>query len=490
VNRNWRRVLVLSAVSLALAAGCEDRDPTELDVGRLSTDPVVFEDSYGEGVYFQPFFETHYLAASVDSVFAVDLTRPGGLGFAPDGARSWKVEIPAIGSALGPYSGGVLTPAVGRDLADYNALTFWVRTDVDGIMLDVAGFGNDNTGTSGYEASRKVPSTLLGAPVHREWTYRIVPIPDASRLINERGLFLFGESAEGEAIFDPESGETINLYPDGYNIWFDQIEFAHVDGIELFTTRFSGSAERRYFVGQTVTLGGVFSAYTYPLEEENIIVNHSSRYYELASSNNAVAVPTPTSQVRIVGTGQAEITGKLGDVDAVGKVRLASYEPPASGPAAPTLSSDRVISMFSDAYDDVPVKFWLTDWSPAQYQEWAVAGDNVKVYYDVTNYFGIDLNNYTIDASDMTHLHLDVYAPVGASLTVKVKGRTGDEEPSVSLDAASIPAYVPGEWSSLDIPLESFNTSASWSWSNIGLLIIECSPGAQLLLVDNLYWHR
>jgi hypothetical protein len=69
--RRFSCLIALLAI-LILATGCSDRDPTELEVARGNTNPLVYSDDYwGEGsVYWQPFFETNYAGGEEDSVFA------------------------------------------------------------------------------------------------------------------------------------------------------------------------------------------------------------------------------------------------------------------------------------------------------------------------------------------------------------------------------------------------------------------------------------
>ena len=183
MNPSRHHLFALAAISLlVLTAGCSDRNPAGLETARATIDPLVFDDDYGEDVYFQAFLDTHLGAVELDSVYAF-------AGYAPDGARSLKITVPPEGSALGAYSGGVLTSSGSRDLADFNALTFYARAD-EPIQFDVVGFGNDNTGTSLYEAGRA--NVILS----RDWTFVVIPIPAPSKLIAERGLFTFAEGVE------------------------------------------------------------------------------------------------------------------------------------------------------------------------------------------------------------------------------------------------------------------------------------------------------
>jgi hypothetical protein len=123
VNLNRRHLFAVGAIlPLILTASCSDHDPTGLPMGRGNSDPVVFADGYGDGVYFQAFSQTDIWSVSRDSVFAYG-------GQAQDGARSLKIRVAPDGAALGLYAGGVLTTGTPRDLADYNALTFYARAD-------------------------------------------------------------------------------------------------------------------------------------------------------------------------------------------------------------------------------------------------------------------------------------------------------------------------------------------------------------------------
>jgi len=152
--------------------------------------------------------------------------------------------------------------------------------------------------------------------------------------------------------------------------------------------------------------------------------------------------------------------------------------------------------MFSDAYRDVPVDSWRAPWggSLAVLEDYVVAGSNTKMYTSL-NFVGITFESAKIDASSMTHLHLDVYAPSGTNFRVKLvsfpSGLTaGTQTGDLILNATSTPAFTPGNWSSLDIPLSSFAlpVGQDWDWSRIGQMVLSTTD-AQLVLVDNVYWH-
>jgi len=470
-----RRLAAAFAVSALLAGavavtGCSERDAGDLGPAHGNTDPLVYGDAYGQNVYFQAFSGTFYQAVSQDSVYAYD-------GYAPDGARSLKVSIPPAGSALGAYSGGVLTSAGPRDLSGYNALTFYARTDSGSVatpkvLLNEVGFGNDNTGTSLYGVSR------ANLPLSPDWTFQIIPIPDPSKLLSERGLFLFAEGLQPE-------------YRNGYNIWFDEIRFAHLDNVEPFRP-IMDSVSRQYFIGATVAITGTRTIFT--IDGAYVPVNHAPAYFAYHSSDPAVA-RVEGGQVRVVGADTCVVTAKLGDLDVAGRMTIIGYAPPSAAAPVPTLPAGDVVSMFSDAYADVNVDTWNTNWggSTARVEDYAVDGDVTKMYSGL-NFVGIEFLNPTIDASAMTHFHLDVYAPAGTDFKVKLVSfppslTSGVETTDLILDGTTTPAFVAGGWSSLDIPLGAFTLPQDWDWSHVGQLVLS-TTNAQLVLVDNVYWHR
>ena len=449
---------------LFLAAGCSDRDPMGLEQAHGNRDPLVFTDNYHDD-YFQAFFQTHITAVSVDSVYAYN-------GLAQDGARSLKVNVPPAGSSLGLYSGGVLTSGGARDLTDFNALTFYARASRN-ITMDVLGFGNDNTGTSLYEAGRNA------VPLGTEWARVVIPIPNSAKLLNERGLFTFAEKQEPQ-------------FPDGYDIWFDEMCYVHLDNI-TDPRPFMPSSNRQYFVGSLVNVSGTRT--TFDIEGTDVVVDHMPGYFDYSVSDPQVA-KVVTNGIRIVGEGIATVTATLGDVPVSGQVTMNAYQaPPAPAPAPPYPAGD-VISLFSDVYQNIHVDSWNPNWtySTAEEGTFTIAGDNMRSYAAL-NFVGIEFLGNKVDATGMDYFHLDVYAPFGSDFSVKFvtfsegNGFLGQAE--VTFTADTDPAFVPGQWSSLDIPLSAFTFQPAQDnpWAGIGQLVLSTSD-AQLVLLDNMYWYR
>jgi hypothetical protein len=463
VKQSNRRFLALMAIPLLmLAFGCSKRDTAGLEVARAPIDPLVFEDDLlgasddatGD-VYFQAFSGTHIYALTLDSLQV------------QAGTRSLKVTVPPDGFSQGAYAGGVLTAVSGRDFADYNALTFYARSSVNST-LNVAGFGNDNTGTSRYEAGRS------NIPLTTDWTFVVIPIPNASRLISERGLFTLAEGWEA-------------AHPEGHELWFDEIRFANLGNI-TDPWPVMPSALKQSFIGATVSLSGTYTRYS--IDGAFVIVDHSPDYFDYEISDPAVA-EIVDGEITIVGVGNSTVAATLNGEPAGGSVLLTGYQPPAAAAPTPTVAAGDVISLFSDAYQDIPVDEWNPNWgAPTQLAEYDVDGDTTKMYSGLT-FSGISFTSNMVDVTSMTHVHLDVFAPVGTNFKVKLVAFSAAgallQEVELTFDDTTTPAFAAEAWSSLEIPLADFGFTAPLD--NVGQLIISTSD-ARLVLVDNIYWHR
>ncbi len=290
----------LLLIALLALAGCGARDVTGLDVARARIEPLVFDEAYGDDVYFQAFSGTYLEAVSIDSLQA------------QAGRKSLKVTVPGQGSTLGGYAGGVLTTVGARDFADFNALTFYVRSSVVST-LNEAGFGNDNTGTSVYTAGR------ANIPVNPSWTFVVIPIPSPRKLVAERGMFTFAEG------YEP-------LNSSGHTLWFDEIRYANLLNVQRVRANMT-SVNKQYLIGSTATIEGTTT--TFSIDGANVVVNHMPGYFDFFSSNPDVAV-VEGNRIRVVGAGIDTITAKLDTLDVTGRVVITSFTAPASAAPRPT----------------------------------------------------------------------------------------------------------------------------------------------------------
>lgn len=168
----------------------------------------------------------------------------------------------------------------------------------------------------------------------------------------------------------------------------------------------------------------------------------------------------------------------------------AATEPTNAAPT-PTLAASRVISLFSNAYTNVPVDTWRTSWSAATLSDVQVAGNAVKKYSEL-DFVGIETVAQQLNASGMTHFHIDVWSADFSFFGIKLVdfgangafGGGDDVEHQVNYNT---PAK--GRWISYDIPLSEF--TGLRTRNNIAQLILVGQPTlANTVYVDNVYFHN
>ena len=172
-------------------------------------------------------------------------------------------------------------------------------------------------------------------------------------------------------------------------------------------------------------------------------------------------------------------------------------EAPTEGPAAPSADAANVISLFSDSYDDVAVDTWQTEWSNVgAYEEVDLNGNTAKKYTDL-GFAGIETVQTQVNASEMTHLNMDVWSANVTAFKIKLvdfgatggfSGEGGDGQgDDTEHEVTTAPAQ--GEWVTLSIPLSDF--TGLTAKSNIAQMIISGEPYEELdIYIDNVYFSN
>ena len=454
--RTSMRLAGVTALVVLATAGC-GRHAGVLRPWPLNTDPVVFQDNFTGAVEFQAFGGSDYHALSVDTS-----EQYAGTG-------CLRITVPNAG-----YAGGAFTTVQPRDLTRYNALVFWAKASRT-VTLDVAGLGNDNTGTSKFDAKRsRIPLTTT-------WTRYVVPIPFAGKLAAERGLFYFAAA--------PQAGA-------GYVVWFDEVKFETDDAISLRRAVMTPRALNT-FIGAVVNLATTVTGTKTIFDvgaTDSVVVEHMPGYFSYASSDPAVAT-LENGAIRILGAGSATVSARLDTTLVNGAVTLtAAVFTPGLAPT-PTVPASSVISLFSNAYTNRAVDKWSADWDQADVTDLSVYGNDMKQYTNMV-YAGIEFTSPAnlIDASAMTHFHMDIWVPTGTVFRVKLVdfgangayGGGDDSEHELTFDASSTPPLVDGSWVGLEIPLASFTNLLSRA--HLAQLVI--SGDTRTVYVDNVYFHR
>jgi len=446
------------AAFLIMTLGCQ-RDVDLLEPATNPTFGEVFLDGFVAGLDYSAFSNSKYDAFDVDTEEYFK------------GTSSIKIIVPGENDPSGWFAGGAFYSKFPRDLSGYNALTFWGKADK--TALAEIGFGNDNAGNSLYPVMQK--NVLFGT----SWKKYIIPIPFAAKLTAETGMLQYAAGAD-------ENGY-------GSKIWLDEVQYEKLNTIAyprpvISSTTIEGE------VGDVIDAG--VTGVTFNVDGADQTVDAASAYFTLTSSNDAVAVPTADGKITAVSEGTAEITVKLGTVEASEKITVTVFPPtakPITAAPTPTASADSVISLFSNAYTNVTVDTWNPFWeySTAEVTDLQIVGDDVKRYTNL-NFVGIEFTSQAIDASDMTHFHLDIWTPdslPSAEFSAKLvdfgaDGAYGGGDDSDVEIKVSSPTLVSKSWIGIDLSLTGLP-----SRGHVAQLILVGNDNLNTVYVDNAYFY-
>lgn len=162
----------------------------------------------------------------------------------------------------------------------------------------------------------------------------------------------------------------------------------------------------------------------------------------------------------------------------------------------PTYPAANVISLFSNAYTNVPVDTWSAAWDMADVANVQINGNDTKLYTNLT-YAGIEFTSNPINATGMTHFRMDIWTHDATALPAvfKIKlvdfGANGvwsggdDVEHELTFDAATNPPLVSDAWITFDIPLTAF--TGLTTTGHLAQLIISGTPNT--VYVDNVLFR-
>ncbi len=465
----WRQNMIMRILTglfitaaLILTFGCE-RDVSTLEPATYPAFSEVFLDEFVPGLDYSAFGNSKLDAFEIDDEETFE------------GSSSIKITVPGENDPSGWYAGGTFYSTFPRDLSGYNALTFWGKASKTTVAE--VGFGNDNAGNLLYSASQS--DILFGT----SWQKYIIPIPLPEKLTAETGMFWYSAGADENGL--------------GSIIWFDEVKYENLGTIAypriiLEDTLLTGA------IGGVLDVG--INGVRFNVDGVDKIVNAGSAYFTLMSLNESVATVTADGKINGIATGTTKIVVKLGSVaqDTI-TVQIGEEFGPTEPAVTPTIAADSVISLFSNAYTDHPGVVWNTFWefSNAQTEDIQVAGNDVKLYTDL-NFVGIEFTSPTVNASDMTHFHIDIWTPdpTAAPATFKILltdfGANGvfdggdDSSHELTFTASTTPALATQQWISFDIPLSDF--SGLTSTEHLAQLVL--SGDIPTVFVDNVYFYN
>jgi hypothetical protein len=458
----------LLAALLIVVSGCERELSDNVSELKFASTAEVYTDNFiGMGSdFYLPFADAR------PDVFSIDDNE----GF--ESNSSIRIDVPNDTDPKGPYAGAILrVDGAGRDLTGYNALTFYMKAS-QGVVLSDVGFGIDYLGD-------KHQVTMSNITIGTPWSKVIVPIPDASKLLQERGVFWLAA----------ETSATGGL---GYVLWIDEIKFEKISTLRQVQSNILDGATSKVqaFVGSTIQITGLNSVFNLP-DGQDVTIAGAPGYYEFSSSDTSVASVSELGEVTIKADGTADITATVGGVPAIGKLEIGSEGALPRAPT-PTHPEADVLSLFSDAYTPAAdINFDPRFGGSNTVTTLVGAAGNQVLDYKSNNYTGIMFDATPLDGSDMNFLHVDVYVQ-DASGTIGLEIRDIGGNKMLETDESngnpigddkeyrpSITGFTSGAWKSFDIPLAGNIASQK---ANLGALIIVDGPDN--FIFDNIYFYK
>jgi beta-glucanase (GH16 family) len=151
---------------------------------------------------------------------------------------------------------------------------------------------------------------------------------------------------------------------------------------------------------------------------------------------------------------------------------------PETAPLAPTHNADDVISLFSDAYNNIDSIDYNPNWNQATQVTQVQVEGNTVLKYTGLNYQGTDYGDNKQDVSGYEFLHIDYWTANAQSLELYLISPGPQETPHVI-------NVVKGSWQRLAIPLSTFASVVDLS--NTFQLKI---AGSGDVYLDNIYFSK
>lgn len=261
---------------------CERELSDDAEFATYSKTGEVFTDApigMGSDFYF-PFLGSKATAWTVDEDIAYE------------SESSMRIDVPNADDPAGSYAGAIFrVDGSGRNLTEFDALTFWAKAS-QGVSIGEIGFGQD-FGENKFQVTRS--NISLGT----NWTKYIIPIPDPSKLTNERGMLWY-------------SAGTQDTGGSGYTFWFDEVQFEKLGTIaQPQPAILNGvNVEQDAFVDIPLELTGLTQTFN-SASGENVTVTTTPSYFTFSSTDIDVARVSELGVVSVLDEGEATITATL-----------------------------------------------------------------------------------------------------------------------------------------------------------------------------------
>lgn len=464
----YSKIIMLSGLLFVVTMSCERPLSEDVEFATNSNGGEIFTDSpigLGTDFYF-PFAGSKATAWTVDD----------NEGY--ESQSSMRFDIPNTSDPEGGYAGGIFrVDGTGRDLTGYDALTFWAKGSRGGNIGQI-GFGQD------FE-DNKYQVTRSNLNITTNWVKYIIPIPDPTKLIEERGMFWYSTATQNEGGF-------------GFTFWIDDLKFEKLGTIGQIEPFINSGVDEVVvgFVGVDATVTGLGAIFNLG-DGTDLTIDAKPSYFDFTSSDTNIGIVNELGITSVDTKGQTIITASLADVSARGSITLNVGEAFDFAPIPPVRNASDVISIFSDAYTNVAVDyyngFFLDGFQTTEggSPPLDVNGDAI-INYTELNFVAIGtfMDVSSVNATNMTHLHIDIKVNEAIDsddfITLELLNSVGNNETSGSVRFNS-DTFTTDEWVSLDVPLSDFGLADR---SQLGLLFFITDGSIADIYVDNVYYYK
>lgn len=158
-------------------------------------------------------------------------------------------------------------------------------------------------------------------------------------------------------------------------------------------------------------------------------------------------------------------------------------QPLQAAPKPPSRSESDVISVYSDAYQNLEGTDFYPNWGQSTTFNQIEVDGNEMIQYGNLNYQGIQLGD-AVDASAMEYIHIDIWTAEPANVEISPIS-SGPNETAFALE------LEPQKWNSFNIPIATFvDQNPSVDFADIIQFKLEGIPAGGTIFIDNLYFFR
>ncbi|MDR9417373.1 T9SS type A sorting domain-containing protein [Gracilimonas sp.] len=166
--------------------------------------------------------------------------------------------------------------------------------------------------------------------------------------------------------------------------------------------------------------------------------------------------------------------------------------PETAAPTPPSRDAADVISLYSNAYDNISINQWSAPWDDSDIEDIVIEdNDTKKIIF--TNFLGVDFVSSAFDASEMTHFHMDFWTPetdvTGKVFNPKWSNHAGGNGETNAFEYTyALSGDDSGTWVSVDVSIADFNAVNGSDMSAFAQFLI--TSNLDVAYLDNLYLYR